>query len=105
MDVTFSTAALAALCNSERHLTDRWGPETGRAVARRLLDMAAADTAALDRLPGAKISVNGVGEITVAFGQAIVIRGILNPSANGTRPGGGGGIVITSLDVHGSEQR
>ena len=104
MDVTFSTRRSQCCATLSGVSPTAGDPQTGRAVARRLLDVAAADTAALDRLPGAKISVNGVGEITVTFGQAIVIRGILNPSANGTRPGDGG-IVITSLDVHGSEQR
>jgi hypothetical protein len=107
MDVTFSSAALAVLCNSERRLTQRWGPEIGRAVARRLLDLAATDAAALDRLPGARIITNGTGETTVTFGETIVIRGVISSSTNGTRARQPDAdlMVITSLDVHGSDQR
>src|SRR5947209_8432786 len=72
MNVSFSSAALAALCNSERRLTQRWGQETGRTIARRLLDLAAVDATALDRLPGAKIDTDGTGETTIMFGQAII---------------------------------
>jgi hypothetical protein len=107
MDMTFSSAALAALCNSERRLTQRWGPEIGRAVARRLLDLAATDAAALDRLPGARIITNGTGETTVTFGEMIVIRGVISNSTNGTRApqSDADHMVITSLDVQGSDQR
>lgn len=107
MDVTFTSAALAALCNSERRLTQRWGTEIGRAVARRLLELAAADAATLDRLPGARISINGAGETIVTFGEAIMIRGIIDNSTDGARASRSDSdrMVITSLDVHESDQR
>ncbi|PZS37529.1 MAG: hypothetical protein DLM62_18695 [Pseudonocardiales bacterium] len=107
MDLTFSSAALAAVCNSERRLTQRWGLEVGRAVARRLLDLAATDAAALDRLPGARVSINGTGETAVTFGEAIVIRGVISISTDGTCAprSDADHMVITSLDVHGSDQR
>ena len=107
MDVSFSSAALGVLCNSERRLTQRWGREAGRMVARRLLDLAAAEAAALDRLPGAHVSTNGTGETTITFGQAIVIRGVISNPKNAARAArtDADRIVITSLHVHGSEQR
>jgi hypothetical protein len=89
MDVNFSSAALAELCNSEHRLARRWGRHTGRVVARRLLDLAAADAAVVCR---------GTGETTITFGQEIVIRGVIGD------PGGAGRILITSLHVNGGEQ-
>jgi len=73
MDMTFRSTALAELCTSASRLTQRWGPAVGRAVAQRLLDLAAADTVALDQLPGARISTNGTGE-TYAFHTAVAGR-------------------------------
>jgi len=107
MNVTFSTAALAALCNSERRLTQEWGPEVGRRVARRLLDLAAADAATLERLPWATVSTNGSGEVVVEFGDEIVVRGVIANSGDGTRSArtDDDRVVITNLDVHGSNQR
>jgi hypothetical protein len=96
MDVTFADASLAALCNSENNLARRWGT-TGRTVGRRLLELAASDAAALDRLPQAKVSENGMGETVIAFGTEIVIRGVIR-TAGGPA---GDGIVITGLDVQG----
>lgn len=107
MNVTFSSAALAALCSSVRRLARRWGPEVGRAVARRLLDLAAADVATLERLPGARVGINGTGKTTVTFGDEIVIRGVISNSRDGTRTDrmDADHMVITSLDVHGRDQR
>jgi hypothetical protein len=99
MDVSFGSAALAELCNSGDRLAQRWGQQAGRLVARRLLDLAAADVAVVCRLPGAEVSTNGAGETTITFGQDIVIRGIV------TDPDDAGRILITSLHVHGSERR
>lgn len=107
MDVTFSSSALAALCNSERHLAQRWGPEVGRTVARRLLDLSAAEAATLGRLPGARVSTNGTGETSVAFGDDIVVRGVISHSEDGA--GGARAdadcMLITSLDVCGGVDR
>lgn len=107
MDLTFRTAALAALCNSERGLARRWGPERGRTVARRLLDLAAADAATLDRLPGAQVSTDGAGETVVAFGDEIVVRGVIRSSDDGTRAtrADADHMMITGLDVRGSSRR
>jgi hypothetical protein len=106
MDVTFRSAALAALCNSERRLAQRWGPEVGRTVARRLLDLAAADAATLDRLPGTRASTDGTGETTLTFGDEIVVRGVISNSKDGANEARADAdrLVIISLDVYGSDQ-
>lgn len=107
MNVSFSTAALATLCNSERRLAQRWSRERGRRVARRLLDLAAADAGSLDRLPGATVSTNGTGETIVTFGGEIVVCGIIRTSEAGARAARTDvdHIIITSLDVEGSRPR
>jgi hypothetical protein len=101
MDVTFGSAALAALCNSEEHLTQRWGRDIGRIVGRRLLDLVAATAATLDRLPEAKVTVTGTGETTITFADVIVVRGIINAPNAGTRGtlADADHMMITGLDV------
>lgn len=93
MDVTFASTALAALCNSERLLAKRWGPEVGRTVGRRLLELAAADSAALVRLPRVSLSTNGNGETIIAFGD-VVVRGQIMAAGGAAER-----ILITDLDV------
>lgn len=107
MNVTFNDAALAALCSSERRLTQRWGSEVGRTVARRLLDLAAVNAATIDRLPGARVNKDGSGETVVTFGDAIVVRGIISNATDDSRGprADADHMMITRLDVHGSEQR
>ncbi len=100
MDATFGSAALAALCNSERRLADRWGADTGRTVGRRLYELGSADPRNLNRLPRASVSVDGHGETIIDFDSEVIFRGHL--SADGMR---GDCIVITSLEVQGSTQR
>lgn len=106
MDLTFDSGAFAELCNSERHLTQRWGPDLGRLVARRLLDLAAVDQAAVGRLPGARVS-SANDEIVITFQDTIVIRGVISNSTDGCGATGldTDCIVITDLDVLGSDQR
>lgn len=99
MDVRFSSAALAALCNSGRGLADRWGDEVGRTVGRRLVELSAADADTLSRLPGASVHHNGTGETVIDFG-AVTIRGQI--SADGAS---GDRIVISSVDVQGGAHR
>jgi hypothetical protein len=107
MDVTFADAALAALCNSERRLTWQWGPVAGRTVARRLLELAAVDEQAIRLLPRAWVGTDSAGETIIDFGGGeVIIRGSIANSP----PGGlaaadcPGHLVITSVEVHGSEQ-
>lgn len=96
MDITFSSAALAALCNSEQRLAQRWGPETGRTVGRRLLELSACDTDALERLPRASVTLDGDGTTVIDFDGGIEVRGLVS-----TDGAGGDRIVITRLDVQG----
>lgn len=93
MDISFSSAALAALCNSERRLTDRWGAEVGRTVGRRLVELCATDADTLLRLPGASVHRSGTGETVIDFGT-VSIRGQI-----GTDTSMGDRIVINSVDV------
>jgi hypothetical protein len=107
MDVTFDSAALAALCNSKQRLTRRWGQERGSVIARRLVELASVGADAIARLPRARVSSNGSGETIIDFGGEVVVRGAiisdLSDSASApvdrrTR------LVITGLDVLRSDQ-
>ncbi|MDA8359433.1 MAG: hypothetical protein M0Z95_24730 [Actinomycetota bacterium] len=99
MDVRFSTAALAALCNSERRLANRWGDEAGRTVGRRLVELCAADADTVLRLPGASVHQSQTGETVIDFG-IVTIRGQI--SADGAS---GDRIVISSVEVQGGAHR
>lgn len=102
MNVVFGSATLAALCNSERRLADRWGAEVGRTVGRHLLDLAAADATDIDRLPGAQVNTNGAGETVIGFDDDIVLHGVISGSGDGANAER---LVVTRLDVNGSAQR
>jgi hypothetical protein len=99
MDVRFRSAALAALCNSERRLADRWGAEAGRTVARRLVELCAAEADTLHRLPGASVHLNGTDETVIDFGTVTLRGQIRTDGASGDR------IVISSVDVQGGAHR
>jgi hypothetical protein len=103
MEVAFKTRALAALCNSERRLAERWGEAAARAVGRRLLELAASDADCLDRLPGATVSTDGSGVTIIAFGEVLVVHGIISSAGSGHRAARGDAerILITRLDVPG----
>jgi hypothetical protein len=79
MKVTFGNAALATLCNSVNRLTQRFGPDLGRAVGQRLLDIAASTSDSLSQIPGAQVTVDGSGVTRLAFSEEIVVRGIVSP--------------------------
>lgn len=100
MDITFGNAALAALCNSESRLADRWGADTGRTVGRRLYELGSADVRNLDRLPRASVSIDGNGEAVIDFDGEITVRGHI--STSGER---GECIVITSVEIGEGEPR
>jgi hypothetical protein len=101
MNVTFGDAALAALCNSERRLAQRWGAEAGRAVARRLLELAAVDAETIGLLPRARVRTDKSGETSIDFGGEVVVRGaIIDGSPKGdTVRADCRRLVITSLEV------
>ncbi len=105
MDLTFGSSALAGLCNSERRLVERWGADLGRLVARRLLDLSAVDAAAILRLPGARM-VSANGQTVITFHGIILVRGVINSiNGSGAAIPGADSMVITDLDVLGSDQR
>lgn len=107
MDIAFGSAALAALCNSEERLAQRWGPVVGKSVGCRLFDLVASTAATLDRIPEAEVTVNSAGETTITFSQRIVIRGVINGAVvrvSGSRADADH-MVITSVGVQGSDRR
>lgn len=93
MDVSFGSAPIAALCNSERRLAERWGHERGKTMQRRLLELAAVDAADIGRLPRASI-LAAHGEAVINFGDELVVRGVIT-AGDGTP----GRIRITSVAV------
>lgn len=98
--MSFGDVTLATLCNSERRLVRRWGPELGRAVARRLLDLAAVDADHIQRLPHAEVDTGSAGETTIRFGERIVIEGIITRASPRTMVNSDGDrMLVTRLAV------
>ena len=55
MDVSFSTAKLAKICNSEKKLRGEYGPRMAALIQQRLAELRAADTLTdMRSLPGAR---------------------------------------------------
>ncbi|MBY3792865.1 hypothetical protein HQP42_10700 [Rhodococcus fascians] len=98
MELNFASAELAALCNSRSALAQRWGMPAAAKVCRRLFDMSAITTATVDLIPDAKITSLDDGVVTIDFSGEFSIRGVLR-----AQPGASGHILITSLEVHGSD--
>lgn len=105
MDVSFCSAALAALCNSERRLAERWGGEDGRTIARRLLDLAAVDADHVGRLPRVEVTTNGAGETTIRFGERILVEGVIIRATPGGRVAEPDRMFVTNVVVEGSDGR
>ena len=99
MLVSFAGSELAALCNSEAALTQRWGHSTAAKIGRRLLDLSAATSSSVDRIPGARVTSLGDGVTAITFSDEFSVRGSMSP-----RPGAPDHILITSLEVHGSDR-
>ena len=98
MDVTFSSAELAALRNSERRLADRWGLRPG-ARSGDGSSSCGPPTPNGAPAPWRVGRHNGTAETVIDFG-AVTIRGqITTDRASGDR------IVISSVDVQGSTHR
>ncbi len=77
MDLGFGSTGLAALCNAERLMVERWGAEMGRTVGKRLLDLAAATAGTIERIPTASVVRDDGGAMTIMFDDAIAISGQL----------------------------
>lgn len=105
MDVTFGSAELAQLCNSSERLGQQWG-EAGREVSRRLCDLAAVDSDALQRLPGLRLHVGSAGQVSLSFSGPVWIGGVLTPGQPAGRlPAEKAGILVTSVEAEGTEVR
>lgn len=100
MYITFGNASLAALCNSQRRLAERWGPDLARAVGRRLFELSAAGEEHLPRLPRAAVTQNRGDETIVDFDGEVVVRGIV-----GTDGAHSEYMVITGVEVQGARKR
>jgi hypothetical protein len=101
MDLGFDTAGLAALCNAERLMVDRWGPNVGRTVGRRLLDLAAVTAETIERMPTATVARGKAGATTITFAGAIVISGVITTAGTGAAGTAtdAGQFVISSIEV------
>jgi hypothetical protein len=87
VDLTFGEPELAALCNSEQRMIRRWGHEGFRILARRLLELAAADVSEIEDLPGAALRFDGDGGVTVDFGRgALLIHAVFLNGRSGRGP-------------------
>src|SRR5437899_1036198 len=69
-------------------------------------DLAGADASSLDQLPEAAVTTRKTGDTTITFSDVIVIRGVISSSKGRSRAGWADAdrLVITSLDVHGSDE-
>lgn len=101
--MTFNSAELELLCNSEALLTQHWGPQLGRTVARRLCDLAAIDTNALDRLPDTRVEHDGSGVVQLWFADSVIVRGALSRSGSAGVGADSDEFLIMSVDVEGAE--
>lgn len=77
--MSFGEADLAALCNSAGRLAERWGPELGRWIGRRLLELAAAaDLTEIEALPGGHFHLGAAPSVTINFEPGgIELTGVL----------------------------
>lgn len=105
MDLTFGSAALETLCNSERRLAQRWGPRRGHTVARRLLDLAAVDLPSIERLPGVSVSNGRRGRIRISFRDGVVVEAIVADAAAGVRPASAEAERMTIVSVDHKEEK
>jgi hypothetical protein len=105
MIVSFGSPALAKLCNSRDRLARRWGADIAEAVGRRLCDLAAADAAALQQLPGVAVELATDGRITLTVAHRIVLQGRLHTVAPTAHQADAEHILIDSVAVYGSDPR
>src|SRR4051812_11832798 len=98
MDVTFDSAEVARLCNSERLLARRFGAEMGRTVARRLWDLAAVDADALGRLPETVVELDGSGKTRLTFSGSVLVRGVVSLAGQSRAGADGDRLLVTSVE-------
>lgn len=98
MLVSFASSELAALCNSRSALARRWGDPLADVIGRRLLDLSAMTASSIELIPGARMSPLDDGAASVDFHGEFSIEGVVRH-----HPDGSDHILITSLEVHGSD--
>jgi hypothetical protein len=69
VEISFDDAQMAALCNSRRHLTARWGGQGFILVARNLELLAAIDGNDVVDLPTVVVQLKDDGAVTMTFDQ------------------------------------
>lgn len=74
MAVVFGDGALAELCNSRARLDARWGGALGAEIARRLIELHAADASTVHSLPHARVETGPDDTLTVEFQHGLVVR-------------------------------
>lgn len=74
MAVAFRDGALAELCNSRARLNARWGEVLGAEIARRLIELHAADASTVRSLPHAVVRTGPGETLTVEFQSGLVMR-------------------------------
>ena len=67
VQVSFADPQMAALCNSKRRLTARWGGEAFLLVGRHLEELAAVDWADVVDLPTAVVEPGDGEAVTIVF--------------------------------------
>jgi hypothetical protein len=101
--VSFASPDLAKLCNSREHLARLWGADIADAVGRRLCDLAAADAATLEQLPGVAVELATGGRITLTVAHRIVLQGRLHTVAPTAHQADVEHILIDSVAIYGSD--
>jgi len=101
VEISFADAELAALCNSKRQLTTRWGGEGFLLVGRHLEELAAVDSADVVDLQTAVIEPDDDGAVTVVFDRGrLTIRAVPTKGSETTDElNNADGIRIVSLVV------
>jgi hypothetical protein len=105
MKVTFRGPALAALCNSQRRLGERWGTTAGHVVGRRLLELAAVDADHLGALPGATVETDEAGLTTISFGSIVIEGEITRAASPAMAPADADALRITRVAVEPGDER
>jgi len=98
MDLGFGSTGLATLCNAERLMIERWGPDTGRTVGKRLLDLSAATAGTIGQIPTATVLRDDDGAMTITFDDAITMSGQLTSGGDGA-PADADQFVISRIRV------
>jgi hypothetical protein len=74
MAVVFREGTLAELCNSRARLNARWGEALGAEIARRLIELHAADASTIHSLPYARVETGPDDTLTVEFQHGLAVR-------------------------------